>query len=93
MERSGVLKAGAPERIFRNPKSISTLRGANSYYLWKAVLPRFAVVLISYLAFWIRITDYYTQISITLTVILTEIAFRFAITTSLPKVAYLTWWN
>src|SRR5262249_13218045 len=60
------------------------------YYLWKVFLPLFVMVLISYLAFWIRITDYYTQISITLTVILTEIAFLFAITTSLPKVPYLT---
>ena len=39
---------------------------------------------------WIKIDDYYTQISITLTAILTEIAFLFAISNSLPKVPYLT---
>ena len=52
--------------------------------------PLLAMVAIAYSAFWIRITDYYTQISITLTAILTEIAFLFAISTSLPKVPYLT---
>jgi len=60
------------------------------YYLWKVFFPLLAMVAIAYSAFWIRITDYYTQISITLTAILTEIAFLFAISTSLPKVPYLT---
>ena len=60
------------------------------YYLWKVFFPLLAMVAIAYSAFWIRITDYYTQISITLTAILTEIAFLFAISSSLPKVPYLT---
>ncbi len=53
-------------------------------------LPLFAIVAIAYSAFWIKTSDYYTQISITLTAILTEIAFLFAISSSLPKVPYLT---
>jgi hypothetical protein len=60
------------------------------YYLWKVFFPLLAMVAIAYSAFWIKITDYYTQITITLTAILTEIAFLFAISTSLPKVPYLT---
>ncbi|MGO9605966.1 MAG: hypothetical protein ACLQAT_21680 [Candidatus Binataceae bacterium] len=60
------------------------------YYVWKVFLPLFAMVAIAYSAFWIKVSDYYTQISITLTAILTEIAFLFAISTSLPKVPYLT---
>jgi len=60
------------------------------YYVWKVFLPLFAMVAIAYSAFWIKTSDYYTQISITLTAILTEIAFLFAISTSLPKVPYLT---
>lgn len=48
------------------------------------------MVAIAYAAFWIKVSDYYTQISITLTAILTETAFLFAISTSLPKVPYLT---
>jgi hypothetical protein len=60
------------------------------YYIWKVFLPLFAMVAIAYSAFWIKTSDYYTQISITLTAILTEIAFLFAISSSLPKVPYLT---
>jgi hypothetical protein len=60
------------------------------YYLWKVFLPLFVMVAIAYSAFWIKTSDYYTQISITLTAILTEIAFLFAISTNLPKVPYLT---
>jgi hypothetical protein len=60
------------------------------YYVWKVFLPLLFMVAIAYSAFWIKIADYYTQISITLTAILTEIAFLFAISGSLPKVPYLT---
>ena len=60
------------------------------YYIWKVFLPLLAMVAIAYSAFWIKVSDYYTQISLTLTAILTEIAFLFAISTSLPKVPYLT---
>jgi hypothetical protein len=60
------------------------------YYIWKVFLPLLAMVAIAYSAFWIKTSDYYSQISITLTAILTEIAFLFAISSSLPKVPYLT---
>jgi hypothetical protein len=60
------------------------------YYVWKVFLPLFVMVGIAYSAFWIKISDYDTQITVTLTAILTEIAFLFAISTSLPKVPYLT---
>jgi hypothetical protein len=60
------------------------------YYIWKVFVPLLAMVAIAYSAFWIKTSDYYTQISITMTAILTEIAFLFAISSSLPKVPYLT---
>jgi hypothetical protein len=60
------------------------------YYIWKVFLPLLAMVAIAYSAFWIKIGDYTTQISITPTAILTEIAFLFAISTNLPKAPYLT---
>jgi hypothetical protein len=60
------------------------------YYIWKVFLPLLAIVAIAYSTFWIKTSDYYTQISITLTAILTEIAFLFATSSSLPKVPCLT---
>jgi hypothetical protein len=72
---------------------VVVVRRGYRYYLWKVFLPLLAMVTIAYSAFWIKTTDYYTQISMTLTAILTEIAFLFAISTSLPKVPYLTFFD
>ncbi len=84
------------QRIANTDKEISELeidivvQRRYRYYIWKVFLPLLAMVAIAYSAFWIKVTDYYTQISITLTAVLTEIAFLFAISTNLPKVPYLT---
>jgi hypothetical protein len=92
----GVQGAGQRHAIGATGKEISELeidlvvQRRYRYYLWKVFLPLFAMVAIAYSAFWIKVSDYYTQISITLTAILTEIAFLFAISSSLPKVPYLT---
>jgi hypothetical protein len=92
----GVQGAAQRHAIARTGKDISELeidvvvQRRYWYYIWKVFLPLIAMVAIAYSAFWIKTTDYYTQISITLTAILTEIAFLFAISTSLPKVPYLT---
>ena len=79
-----------PARKYLSLKSICQVRRKSRYYIWKVFLPLIVMVAIAYSAFWIKIGDYYTQISITLTAILTEIAFLFAISSSLPKVPYLT---
>jgi hypothetical protein len=92
----GIQGAGRRHTIGTTRKTISELeidvvvQRRYRYYIWKVFLPLFAMVAIAYSAFWIKVGDYYTQISITLTAILTEIAFLFAISTSLPKVPYLT---
>jgi Neurotransmitter-gated ion-channel ligand binding domain len=92
----GVRGATRGQRIGATGKQISELeidvqvQRRYRYYLWKVFLPLLVVVAIAYSAFWIKTSDYYTQISITLTAILTEIAFLFAISTNLPKVPYLT---
>ena len=92
----GVQGAERRHAIAKTGKEISELeidvvvQRRYRYYIWKVFLPLLAMVAIAYSAFWIKTSDYYTQISITLTAILTEIAFLFAISSSLPKVPYLT---
>ena len=92
----GFKAAQQRREIGRSGKQIAELeidlqvQRRSRYYIWKVFLPLFVMVAIAYSAFWIKIGDYYTQISITLTAILTEIAFLFAISSSLPKVPYLT---
>jgi hypothetical protein len=92
----GMHGTGRRHEIAATGKTISQLeidlvvKRRYRYYIWKVFVPLLAMVAIAYSAFWIKTSDYYTQISITMTAILTEIAFLFAISSSLPKVAYLT---
>jgi hypothetical protein len=92
----GLRGAGRRYEIAGTGKAISqvqidiVVRRRYRYYIWKVFVPLFSMVAIAYSAFWIKTSDYYTQISITMTAILTEIAFLFAISSSLPKVPYLT---
>jgi nitric oxide reductase large subunit len=63
------------------------LRG---YYWIKVIAPLVLIVAMSWAVFWIDPKDTGTKISITITAMLTLIAFRFAIGTNLPAISYLT---
>jgi hypothetical protein len=62
-----------------------------AFYLWKVFLPLLVMAMISYCALWIRENDPAPQLSVALSALLTMIAFLFAISSSLPKVPYLTY--
>jgi hypothetical protein len=68
-----------------------TVKRQYVYYLWKIFFPLLLMVVVSYSAFFIEVTDHYTQITIALTTILTVIAFSFSVENSMPKVPYLTY--
>ena len=68
-----------------------TVKREYSYYLWKIFFPLILMVIVSYSAYFIDVTDHYTQITIALTTILTVIAFSFSVESSMPKVPYLTY--
>ncbi len=61
-----------------------------SFYLWKIFLPLLLMVILSWTVFWIDTSELSSQVTISVTTILTVIAFAFAISNSLPKVPYLT---
>ena len=63
------------------------LRG---YYWIKVIAPLILIVAMSWAVFWIDPKELGTKISITITAMLTLIAYRFAIGTNLPQVSYLT---
>ena len=48
------------------------------------------IVLTSWTIFWISTADFYNQVTIAVTTLLSVIAFGFAISQSLPKLGYLT---
>jgi Neurotransmitter-gated ion-channel transmembrane region len=61
------------------------------YYLWKIFLPLLLMVMLSWTVYWIDPNDLSSQVQISITTILTVIAFAFSISLSLPKVPYLTY--
>lgn len=63
------------------------LRG---YYWIKVIAPLILIVAMSWAVNWIDPKDTGTKVSITITAMLTLIAYRFAIGASLPQISYLT---
>ncbi len=62
-----------------------------AYYVWKIFLPLLLIVALSWTVYWIDTHDLSSQVQISVTTILTVIAFSFSISLSLPKVPYLTY--
>ena len=61
-----------------------------NYYIFKFVVPLLLIVLMSWIVFWIDPKDYTTQISVSITSMLTLITYQFLVGNSLPQVNYLT---
>lgn len=57
------------------------------FYLWKVLLPLSLIILASWASFWIRET---AVLSVAFGLLLTLVAFQFAISDSMPKVPYMT---
>lgn len=60
------------------------------FYIYKFIVPLLLIVFMSWIVFWIDPTDYTTQISISITSMLTLIAYQYLAVSSLPEVPYLT---
>lgn len=60
------------------------------YYIWKVIIPLSLIVAMSWAVFWINPAQFGPQIGLSATSMLTLIAFIFATTNLLPKLAYLT---
>ncbi len=60
------------------------------FYIFKFIIPLILIVIMSWMVFWIDPTSYSTQISISITSMLTLIAYQFLAVGSLPAVPYLT---
>ncbi len=60
------------------------------YYVIKVLLPLLMIVMMSWIVFWIHPSESGSQISVSITSMLTLIAYRFALGSMLPAVSYLT---
>ena len=69
--------------------SLTAKRNYN-FFIWKIILPLIIIVVMSWAVFWIPPSQLGPQIGLSVTSMLTLIAYRFAIGHVVPNVAYLT---
>jgi hypothetical protein len=62
----------------------------SSYFIYKVILPLILIVMMSWLVFWIDPSLVSSQISVSVTSMLTMIAYRFAIAGMMPRLGFLT---
>jgi neurotransmitter-gated ion-channel len=60
------------------------------YYILKVILPLILIVIMSWSVFWIDPINASSQISVSVTSMLTLIAYRFAVDSQLPRLPYMT---
>ena len=60
------------------------------YHMVQVVLPLVMIICMSWIVFWINPANANPRISVSVTAMLTLVAYRFAIAASLPRIAYLT---
>lgn len=66
------------------------LRRNSKYYVWKVLLPIGLIVLMSWGVFWIRPEEISAQLTVSVTAILTLVAFQFSVSQQVPPLSYLT---
>jgi hypothetical protein len=61
-----------------------------TYYIIKVILPLCLIVFISWIVFWIDPSKFAVQMTISITSMLTLIAYRFSVDIQIPRVSYMT---
>lgn len=62
----------------------------SGYYLWNITMIIFLISLLSFCSFSVEISSPSDRLSVTLTLLLTAVAFKFVVSQSLPTISYLT---
>jgi hypothetical protein len=60
------------------------------HFIIKVIIPLILIVMMSWAVFWIEPNDASTQVGVSVTAMLTLIAYRFAVDSDVPKLPYLT---
>ena len=66
------------------------LERKSAYYFWKVILPLLLLVTLSWTVFWMSEESLARRTGVTLTTLLTVVAYQFIVSESLPRLAYLT---
>ncbi len=67
-----------------------TMKRNSGYHLINFILPLVMIICMSWIVFWIPPSNTGPRVSVSVTSMLTLVAYRFAVGASLPKIAYLT---
>jgi hypothetical protein len=78
------------QRLVRLVQFSFTAQRKTGYYLYKIILPLILIVAMSWVVFWIDPKEGGIQIGVSMSAMLTLIAYRFAIGADVPKVSYVT---
>jgi Neurotransmitter-gated ion-channel ligand binding domain len=62
-----------------------------SYFIWKIIFPTAIFVLLTWSIFWMQVHDVQTALMVSITVLLTAVAFGNVTDALLPKLGYRTW--
>ena len=82
-------KRGASDVRFDLLEINTTIHRRVGYYLWRAALPLFLIVALGWTVFWMP-DGLGTRIRLSATVMLTIVAYQFALAADLPKIAYVS---
>ena len=88
-KKSNFTFAGSTENLSSLIFEITVKRQAG-YYILLFIIPLLLIIMMSWMAFWLDSSLSSSQISIATTSMLTLIAYRFIVTSNLPKIAYMT---
>jgi len=69
---------------------VLTAQRLTSYYTWQQLLPLLLVVMMTWVVFWLPLEFVPPRVGLAATSMLTLIAYRFAMSSVLPPIAYLT---
>jgi hypothetical protein len=61
------------------------------YFVWKIILPTVIFVLLTWSVFWIQVHEIQTALLVSITILLTAVAFGNVTDSLLPKLGYRTW--
>jgi hypothetical protein len=62
----------------------------SGFYLWKIFLPLMMITLVPIVVFWIDVKEFDWIVKIPMTMLLSMVAFEFAVTRDLPRIGYIT---
>ncbi len=88
--RSGTLYVAPNDRTVARLDIEFSAKRLTGYYVWKLIVPLVLVVMMSWSVFWIAPVHVAPRLGLAATSMLTLIAYRFALASILPPIAYMT---